>query len=402
MTLDQALDEIYRSWLRVQPLVKGRFDRETRHPEIVAGIARELGLLPNPARVLKVTGSKGKGTTARFAADLVAQVLPGARVALFVSPHEVEQRDRIRLDGQAIPEPAFCETVARLAPIIRAHEARLSPEQYVSPVGYFLLIALDWYSRNNADWFVLECGRGARWDEVGGLPAHVAIVTSVLFEHADKLGPTLQDIAEDKFSVRNTSSFVVASQQAASSMQDQRDGIEIIATPDSDRTVPAWIAACQHLARRGAERLLDLPPGDLANATPRTASASFGQGQMGGTPYIFEAAINADSLDPAWLDSLRARAPEILVCLSDDKDRAPLLAMLESLGPVREIALTGQYDYLHFTAARQAGALCLDVNDASGLRDLIRRSDGPVYLVGTQSFIRLLHRAQLLEDACSA
>lgn len=401
MTLDQALDEIYRSWIRVQPRVKGRLDRDTRHPEIVAGLARDLGLLPDPARVLKVTGSKGKGTTARFAADLLAQARPGTRVALFVSPHEVEQRDRIRLDGAAMPEDAFRETVARLAPIVRDRETRLASDQYISPVGYFLLIALDWYKRSNADWFVLECGRGARWDEVGALPAGGAIVTSILFEHADKLGPTLDDIARDKFSVLDNSGFVIASAQAAANAADQHRRVEQVAPATSRENAPAWIAACRALARRGVERLLDLSPGALAHAMPRIASSSFGEGRMGDVAYTYEAAINAASLDAAWVDTLRQRKPAILACLSDDKDRAPMLAALATLGPVREIELTGQYDYLHFTAARQAGARRLDVNDAAGLRELIRGSDRPVYLVGTQSFIRLVHRAQILEDACS-
>jgi len=401
ITLDQALDEIYRSWIRVQPRVKGRLDRDTRHPEIVIGIARDLGLLPDPARVLKVTGSKGKGTTARFAADLIAQARPASRVALFVSPHEVEQRDRIRLNGTAMPEDAFCETVARLALVVRDREARLAPDQYISPVGYFLLVALDWYRRNRADWFVLECGRGARRDEVGALPAGGAIVTSILFEHADKLGPTLDDIARDKFSVLDNSGFVIASAQAAANAADWHRRIEQVTPAKSREAAPAWIAACRALARRGAERLLDLSPGALAQATPRIASASFGEGRMGHTAYTYEAAINAASLDAGWLDMLRRRKPVILACLSDDKERAPMLATLATIGPVSEIELTGQYDYLHFTAARQAGARRLDVNDAAGLRDLIRSSERPVYLVGTQSFIRLVRRAQLLEDACS-
>jgi len=402
MTLDQALDEIYRSWLHVQPRVKGRLDRDTRHPGIVADLARELGLLPDPVRMLKITGSKGKGTTARFAADLIAQARPGERVALFVSPHEVEQRDRIRLDGAAMPEDAFRETVARLSPIVRAREAQLPPDQYISPVGYFLLVALDWYKRSGADWFVLECGRGARWDEVGALPAGGAIVTSILMEHADKLGPTLEDIARDKFSVLDNSGFVIASAQAAAAAADQHRRVEQIVPAKPHEAAPAWIAACRALARRGAERLLDIAPGALAHATPRIASASFGEGRMGDVAYAYEAAINAASLDAAWLDTLKQRKPAVLACLSDDKERDPLLATLNALGPVREIELTGQYDYLHFTAARQAGALSLDVNDAAGLRDLIRRSDRPLYLVGTQSFIRLVHRARLLEDACSA
>ena len=146
-TLDDALDEIYRSYLRARPLVAGRFDRDVRHPEIVWRIALSLDLLPPPSRVIKIAGSKGKGTTARFAADLVAQAKPDARVGLFVSPHEIQQTDRIRLDGAPMAADEFCRTVDRISAAVREEEAALPPGQYISPVGYFLLIALDWYRR---------------------------------------------------------------------------------------------------------------------------------------------------------------------------------------------------------------------------------------------------------------
>jgi hypothetical protein len=76
-----------------------------------------------------------------------------------------------------------------------------------------------------------------------------------------------------------------------------------------------------------------------------------------------------------------------------------MLDVLRTIGPVQEIELTGQYDYLHFEQARAAGAMAFDVNDAAVLHRLVAESRGPVYLVGTQSFIRLVHRAQLLERA---
>jgi hypothetical protein len=398
MTLDDALDEIYRSYLRVRPLVAGRFDRDARHPEIVHRIASRLDLLPPRDRIIKVTGSKGKGTTARFAADLVAK--PNARVALFVSPHEVEQTDRIRLAGKPIPADEFCRVVERISAAVREEEKQLPPDQYISPVGYFLLVALDWYRRRGADYFVFECGRGAQWDEVGRIPSRVSVVTSVLLEHADTLGPTLDDIAGDKFSVTENSDFVVASAAALEHTPrgfDQR--IEAVAAVPSTAG-PRWIGECRALAQRAAERLLALAPGALDRTDVHIASASFGQGKAGETCYAFEAAINADSLDPAFLATL-PRNTTVFACLPDNKDRARMLASLSRIGHVREIALTGVEGYLHFTEADASGAITLDKNDAPGFRDVIHEH-GSVYLVGTQSFIRLVHLALLQEAACSA
>lgn len=398
MTLDDALDEIYRSYVRVRPTVAARYDRDVRHPEIVHRIASKLDLRPPRERILKITGSKGKGTTARFAADLVAQAKPGARVALFVSPHEVEQTDRIRLNGEPIPTDEFCRTVERMSAAVREEEKTLPPDQYISPVGYFLLVALDWYRRQKADYFVLECGRGARWDEVGQIPSRVSVVTSVLLEHADTLGPALTDIANDKFSVAGNSDIVIASPAAlATAAADVGQKIEEVDTIAA--AGPRWIGECRALAQRAAERLLGLATGALDRNELRIASASFGQGKSGEMRYAFEAAINADSLDPAFLATLPHNTA-VLACLPDNKDRARMLAALSRIGRVREIALTGAEGYLHFTDANAAGALALDKDNAPGLRDLIHEHSS-VYFVGTQSFIRLVHLALVQEAACS-
>ena len=119
----------------------------------------------------------------------------------------------------------------------------------------------------------------------------------------------------------------------------------------------------------------------------------------GDTHYAFEAAVNADSLDPAFLATL-PRNTSVLACLPDGKDRERMLAALSRIGPVREVALTGAEGYLRFEQANAAGAFALGTDGASGLRGLIHEQTS-VYLVGTQSFIRLVHLALVREAACS-
>ncbi len=239
---------------------------------------------------------------------------------------------------------------------------------------------------------------------MGRTPARVGVVTSVLLEHVDTLGPTIDDIAGDKFSVADGSDIVIASAQSSRHAPPgtARKLETVTAQPASDG--PDWIGECRALAQRAAERLLGVDPGALSDLTLRARSASFGRGAIGRTGYAFEAAINADSLDPAFLSTLPPGAT-VLACLPDGKDRARMLDALVRLGPVREIALTGAEDYLQFGEAHAAAAIALDKDDAAGLRRLIRETRTFAYLVGTQSFIRLVHRAIALEaqagTACS-
>lgn len=393
----RALDEVYRSFSAAGANPHAH-DKDARHPEVIVNLAMHLNLLPTPTRTIKVTGSKGKGTTARFCADLLQQEVPSASVGLFVSPEEAHPFDRIRMNGTPIPESEFITSLERLKPFVQSTERTLRAGQYIAPLGYFLLIALDWYKRAGASYFVLECGRGAKWDQVGRLASEVSIVTSILFEHAEQIGPTLRDIADNKFFVASNSKHVVLSSQALpympseAPMQTRIHVVEALQQA-SDSSDPVWILNDAALARRGVEQLL----GSVARSTSafpiRVASASYGRGVFQGKTYAFEAAINADSLDRKFLASL-PRPLTILASLPDDKDRTRLLSELRSQGSVQEIALVGKHlNHLSYAEALACpNVIAIEQDDIEHFDRIWRAGVGFYYLVGTQSFIRLLHR----------
>ncbi len=93
-----------------------------------------------------VTGSKGKGSTTVITAKLLQHL--GHTVGMITSPHLASWRERIRVNGRAIPEADLLRILDDLAPEIDAIEATLSDEQYFSPQGIFLAIALRWFDEN--------------------------------------------------------------------------------------------------------------------------------------------------------------------------------------------------------------------------------------------------------------
>jgi dihydrofolate synthase/folylpolyglutamate synthase len=409
-TYQEALDFIYSTFMRVKDSVKGLYDREIRTPARIVGLAEQLDIVPDSSRTIRVTGSKGKGTTSRAAAAYLSSTLPAERVALFVSPEEIEHTDRIRLNGGPISEDAFVRIVNELLPHLAKIENSLGPNEYISPFGLFLLVGLKWFKEMDARYFVLETGRGVRFDEVGNLRSKVGVVTSILLEHADKLGPWLEDIAKDKLSIAASSDVLVV----ASGVHDVICGFPSISPdsytvvpprePNRDRELPHWLEANLQLACTAVTELLERPVGRIEGSTENEVSAAFIKGSVRGIPFALEALINLDSMDADLVGSWIGRYRQILVLASfpDDKDRERIVEHLAARGAsIVEVVLLGTRGYLNYTRtaadSRFPKLTCMYDNVpafAAALADTFDQHRPPfVYLAGTQTFVRLARQA---------
>ncbi|WP_287417235.1 folylpolyglutamate synthase/dihydrofolate synthase family protein [Oceanithermus sp.] len=139
-------------------------------------------------RVVLVGGTNGKGSTARALARVLQAA--GERVGLFTSPHLLDVRERIEVDGAAIAPEALDDLLARLAPHLEA-----------SGASYFEALAaaaLVHFAEQNVTTAVLEVGLGGRFDAVNAVEPALSIVTNVDLDHTDWLGPTLAHVAREK------------------------------------------------------------------------------------------------------------------------------------------------------------------------------------------------------------
>ena len=113
----------------------------------------------------------------------------GHTVGTITSPHLVTWRERIRVNGRAIPEPDFLRILNELVPHIDAIEASLTATQYFSPQGIFLAVALRYYDEQNVNAAVLEVGRGGRFDDIAVVPNKLALFTPITRPRKSKVGP---------------------------------------------------------------------------------------------------------------------------------------------------------------------------------------------------------------------
>lgn len=190
-----AEDFLFASYVRARPLLRGP-DERTRRPELTARVLEALGEPQRGLPCLLVAGSKGKGSTAAFAARLLA--VGGRRVGLFTSPHLLDVRERIRVDGRAIPADRFVAQVERVAEAAGPILAGLGPGEYVSPIGLLLGVALLHFRASEVELAVIEAGRGARFDDTRLVEHPVAAMTPLMREHPRELGPTLAHVAWHK------------------------------------------------------------------------------------------------------------------------------------------------------------------------------------------------------------
>ncbi|MDZ7815834.1 MAG: hypothetical protein U5N86_07475 [Planctomycetota bacterium] len=182
-------------WLARSTGYKRPYDRKNRPldglvPAYWQDICRELGEPRSAYRLVKVAGSKGKGITA----TLIAAALQagGNSVGLTTSPHLVDQRERMVIDGEMVSEKEFAAAIERVA---HAASEESDARTYF---GAVMCGALTAFAKAAVDVCVAECGMGGANDATGFLKADVTVLTGVELEHTRQLGNDLESIAYEK------------------------------------------------------------------------------------------------------------------------------------------------------------------------------------------------------------
>ena len=151
-----------------------------------------LAALEHPERrfpSLHIGGTNGKGSTAAIVASVLAAA--GYRVGLYTSPHLVDFRERIRVNGELIAE----DRVAALTDALRAAcPPGLSPTFF----EFTTAMAFRHFADSAVDVAVLEVGLGGRYDATNVVTPLVSGITTVSFDHEEFLGHDLPSIAFEK------------------------------------------------------------------------------------------------------------------------------------------------------------------------------------------------------------
>ena len=153
-------------------------------------LLRKLGNPHEHFRSIHVAGTKGKGSTCAMLASMLQAC--GYKVGLYTSPHLVEIRERIQIDGEMISQSDF----ARLAKTMEGIVAHSRP----TPTYFDVLTAMafKYFAEQKVQIVVVETGLGGRLDSTNVIRPEVTAITSISKDHMAQLGGTLEKIAEEK------------------------------------------------------------------------------------------------------------------------------------------------------------------------------------------------------------
>ncbi len=148
-------------------------------------------ILGNPETKFKsihIAGTNGKGSTSHMLASVLQE--SGLKVGLYTSPHLKDFRERIKVNGQMIPEQNVIDFVENYRSVFD----EIKPSFFEWSVA----LCFDFFKKENIDVAIIETGLGGRLDSTNVITPQLSVVTNIGWDHTNILGDTLAKIAYEK------------------------------------------------------------------------------------------------------------------------------------------------------------------------------------------------------------
>ena len=177
--------------LQLPAIYSDRMVLQRDQPLPISGIANQgekVTVTLAGQRKETVAGTNGKGSVSHLLAAILRQ--SGYKVGLYTSPHLVDFRERIRVNGQKIPEEYVIDFVERH----RSFFETLDPSFFELTSS----MAFDYFRAEKVDYAVIEVGMGGRLDSTNIITPILSIITNISLDHTQFLGDTVEKIAFEK------------------------------------------------------------------------------------------------------------------------------------------------------------------------------------------------------------
>ena len=328
-------------------MAKFNYARTTFNLERMRRLMEAMGNPHQGLRFIHIAGTKGKGSTAIIVSRILAAA--GYRTGLFTSPHLVDIRERIQVNGQSISKRSFTQALEQIRVISNG----------IKGLTFFEIItamALLYFQRSKTDFAILEVGLGGRLDATNTIKPLVNVITRLDFDHTDKLGNTIDKIAMEKAGIIKKSVPVIALRQDFSKAnsvirqvaQNKKAPLYWV-TPHHQRSYPAPLILGRHQDENiniAAAVIGFLNQNNYTDITPAIIRRGLARLRLPGRieiinhrPYlIVDSAHNPVAIKALrdTLQGVKRRQLILIMGVSQDKD---ITRMLDIIMPLADIAI---------------------------------------------------------------
>ena len=214
VALSARVEEIYRSILERAPEHKVQPSTER-----IAAVLDILGDPQNTYPSVHITGTNGKTSTARMIDSLLTAF--GMRIGRFTSPHLIDVRERISLEGEPISREDFIAAWEDVASYIEMVDAKSQSEggPRLSFFEVFTAMAFAAFADHPVDAAVIEVGMGGLWDATNTIDAGVSVIMPIDLDHTKWLGASIREIAIEKAGIIAPGQIVVVASQPEEALE---------------------------------------------------------------------------------------------------------------------------------------------------------------------------------------
>lgn len=172
-------------------------------------ITKILNLLDNPQdnkKIIHVAGTNGKGSTSKIINEILIEHFKNNKnIGLFTSPHLFSYEERIRIDNKKISPERLSELTNKIDAIAKKNNIELSEFELITAVAFY------YFNQEKVEYIVLEVGLGGLFDATNVVKKSTSVITTIDFDHIERLGDSIEKIAQQKAGIiKENSNLIIA------------------------------------------------------------------------------------------------------------------------------------------------------------------------------------------------
>lgn len=198
-TYTEAIDYLYS---RLPMFTRDGASAYKKDLDRTIALCDAVGNPQNKYKTIHVAGTNGKGSSSHMLASILNAA--GYKTGLYTSPHLVDFRERIRINGEQIEAQFVVDYVNSQKQLIE----EIQPSFFEATVA----MAFDYFAVKQVDVAVVEVGLGGRLDSTNIIHPDVALITNIGMDHMNLLGNSLEEITVEKAGIIKANTPVVVSE----------------------------------------------------------------------------------------------------------------------------------------------------------------------------------------------